>query len=288
MSFRRAVLVLTLLAVLVSSAAAGYSLGPDSVRIPVLMYHHLVPESTDIKGGPIITAELFEQQMEALKRAGFNTIDFRQLRDFMAEGKRLPLKPVLITFDDGYESNYVYAYPVLKRLSMKAAINVITSVVPPKTTPSFNPKVLTYLSWNQMREMADGGLIDFQSHTHDLHRFVPKAPGKEGYAAVTPLYDARTGNTETRDEYERRIREDFMASKRALEENLGLDVFVLTYPYGVFNDDTRRLAAEAGYVMQVTIGEGFNLRGGDVTQIRRIKVSQSMSPGQLVERISGR
>jgi peptidoglycan/xylan/chitin deacetylase (PgdA/CDA1 family) len=206
----------------------------------------------------------------------------------MAEGKRLPPKPVLISFDDGYESNYIYAYPVLKRLSLKATINVITSAVPPKTTSSFDPRVLTYLSWDQMREMAASGLIDFQSHTRDLHKFIPKAPGKEGYAAVTPLYDARTGTTETPGDYERRIREDFVASRKALEENLGIAVFVLTYPYGVFSDDTRRLATEAGYTMQVTIVEGYNLRGGDLTRIKRINVSQSMTPGQLVERISGR
>lgn len=288
MSFRRLAFVLALLVALVSSVASGYSLASESVRVPVLMYHHLVPESTGIKGGPVITAELFERQMEALKQAGYNTIDFRQLHDFMAEGKRLPPKPVLITFDDGYESNYIYAYPVLKRLRMKATINVITGLVPAETTPSFNPRVLTYLSWDQMREMAGSGLIDFQSHTRDLHKFVPKAPGKEGYAAITPLYDARTGKVETPEEFERRIKADLIESRRAIEENLGLEVFVLTYPYGVFSDDTRRLAREAGYTMQVTIKEGFNQRRGDMTQIRRFNITQAMSPAQVLERISGR
>ncbi len=101
--------------------------------VPVLMYHHLQKEGTfDSKkyGGVIIDPERFEKQMLYLKAAGYHTITLEQLRDFVLYNKPLPPKPIVITFDDGYLSNYTYAYPILKKLGMKAEINIIVSYVP--------------------------------------------------------------------------------------------------------------------------------------------------------------
>ena len=86
------------------------------------MYHHLDDEVTN---SSVITPERFEEHLAALKDAGFNAITLHQLAAYVEKGEELPDNPVVITFDDGYSSNYELAYPLLKKYDMAATINVI-------------------------------------------------------------------------------------------------------------------------------------------------------------------
>ena len=78
----------------------------------VLLYHHVVPKDADTSS--IISLSDFESQMEYLYKHGYYTASLKELEEFLYDEKELPEKTVIITFDDGYESNYIYAYPVLK------------------------------------------------------------------------------------------------------------------------------------------------------------------------------
>ena len=85
-----------------------------SVQVPVLMYHDV----SYLGRGYSKTPEIFEKQMQELKDAGFHTVFFSQVIDYVENGTPLPEKPIVITFDDGYATNYTYVYPILQKLGM--------------------------------------------------------------------------------------------------------------------------------------------------------------------------
>lgn len=117
---------------------------------------------------------------------------------------------MLITFDDGYESNYRLAFPILKEFGDKAAIALVTKSVD-QGEPGF-------LTWDMCREMEASGLVEFGSHTYDLHhdqpRGIRRAPG------------------ETREAYDQRVLPDLESSVDLIQKNLNTKVLYFAYPYG--------------------------------------------------------
>src|SRR5690606_30612784 len=128
-----------------------------SIEIPVLMYHILLPGRNDSIS---VDPARFKEQMLALASAGYNTITEAELLDYLEQKAALPEKPILITFDDGYLSNYTEAFPILKELNMKASIYVVASRIfeDSGSIAGEYPKI----SWKQAREMK--GTISIQSH----------------------------------------------------------------------------------------------------------------------------
>ena len=133
--------------------AAAVLLMCTSPGVPVLNYHQV----EDKDGNPLtLYCDQFDQQMAYLAEEGYHTITLDEMMDAAESGAPLPAKPVVITLDDGYVDNYEYAYPILKKYGFKATIfliNDFTGVYP------------NYLTWEQIHEMQDSGLINFESHT---------------------------------------------------------------------------------------------------------------------------
>ncbi|TCK01473.1 polysaccharide deacetylase [Volucribacter psittacicida] len=136
-------------------------------KIHCLMYHHINPEN-NLHG---VFIQDFQQQMEKIK--GYQTFTFQQV---IAKNYQLPANSILITFDDGYRSNYELAYPILKQFNLKATIFLNTKYIDIDEN---------YLTWQQIQEMYQSGLIDFQLHTHS-HSLIPKS------TEVTGFYDHST------------------------------------------------------------------------------------------------
>jgi len=149
---------------------------PQSV--PVLMYHSIGnPDRNWIWHFLTCPWDVFEKQIQALSRRGFHTISLQELYDYMCTGKSLPPRPVVLTFDDGYLDNWIYAYPILKKYSFRGTIFVNPEFVDP--TLEYRPNMddirngrcsfeelqgSGFLSWREMREMEASGVIDIQSH----------------------------------------------------------------------------------------------------------------------------
>lgn len=176
--------------------------------IPVIMYHGVGPDRPGWSQNYLLTPlEIFEGQMKVLVEEGWTTISLSDLHSHMTEGAALPEKPIVLTFDDGYLDNWVYAFPVLKRYGHRAVIWVSTDFVDPGTEvrPTLDDvwagrmtnselTVMGYLSWEEMRRMVGSGHVEIQSHakTHtwyfsgpeivDFHR----PPGIDGY--TVPLW----------------------------------------------------------------------------------------------------
>ena len=99
------------------------------VKIPVLLYHNFVttvPESDVDNFNYINTPESFEENIKIFLENGYTIISINELNDINNGKKEIPSKPMIITFDDGYYSNYEYIYPILKKYNIKASIFIIT------------------------------------------------------------------------------------------------------------------------------------------------------------------
>lgn len=159
-------------------------------KVPVLMYHSVgVLMANWIWKLLAVPHQIFEDHLRVLKKKGFNTIDLIQLYNYVKEGESIPHNPIVLTFDDGYLDNWVYAYPLLKKYGFKGTIFVNPEFVDPteEYRPSLEdvwagkvgPKDLIsdgFLSWAEMRRMEKDGVMDVQSHgmTHTWYFTGPK------------------------------------------------------------------------------------------------------------------
>lgn len=252
---------------------SGYS-SSENGYIPVLMYHHFEP---DISLSTVVDPDLFREQMVYLKSLGYETITVTDIQLFYEQGQPLPDKPLLITMDDGYLSNYTYAYPILKELDMKATIFIVVD-------NAFNDDNLwlKHFDWDQAREMVDSGVIDIQSHTYNSHYKVKDKKGNEKPILTTRIWDSEKKILETEDNYKLRIREDLEKSKETIEAELGTSVTALSPPYGAYNDAVIEIAKELGYKQIFTIKKGVFYIGGSTYEIKRINVSGE-DTGQTIE-----
>ena len=96
----------------------------DAADLPIIMYHHILKDSSRW-GRYVIGPSVLEQDLAYLKEQGYETVTTEDVIAYVYQGTPLPEKPVMITFDDGYYSNYIYAYPLLKQYDMQGVLSII-------------------------------------------------------------------------------------------------------------------------------------------------------------------
>ncbi len=215
-------------------------------RVPILLYHCVVEElAEDDDPRMLVTADRFSEHMQALKDHGYDTITYDEYMDCIKRGTHLPEKPIIINFDDGYENNYTYAFPILKQNDMKATIFTMAGYVGETTTK------YPHFTWEQALEMEQSGFIDIESHTM-THPMLSELSYEE------TLWEMRM-------------------SKYLIEKNLGKECKYMAYPFGVHNEWIDNLGAAAGYELMCVVGDtGSNGSDSDLYAIRRLTVSQDM------------
>ncbi len=235
--------------------------------VPVLMYHHVSP----VDGMINVTPANFEQQLLWLKRRGYRSLSSEEFAGHL-NGRAVPAKSVLITFDDGYLDNWVYAYPLLKKHGYTALVFLVTSWIADgplrhclgqgglPETPSHRECEErigqgrgddVILRWSEIKAMRDDGVLEFHSHTHTHTRWDIIAP----------------------DEKNTRMAEELALSRSALESNLGCVSEHFCWPQGYFDADYTRLAQEAGFrYLYTTQAFGQNRAGTDPAHIYRFAV----------------
>lgn len=220
--------------------------------ISVLMYHHLLKDDENPykDNGAVLSVETFREHMSFLYKNEYYTVGLNELERFVKGEINLPRRSVLITFDDGYKSNYEYAYPILKEYGFKAAIFLISSWNTDEVV-SFDAGDLQYLSWNEIESSRD--VFEYASHTHDLHRLDEDG---QGYLVTRPLDE---------------IRQDLETSMKVL------DTAYLAYPYGHYNKKTLKILKELGYRMAFTVEPGKVRPGNSLLELNRYAIFPGIS-----------
>lgn len=252
--------------------------GYQEQEIPILMYHHL---EDNINNTTVISPKSFENQMKLLKMEGYQAISVQQLYDYLNDQAPLPPKPVLITFDDGYFSNYEKAYPILKKYNMHAEIFVIASRILEKNGNNYYPNETVKMSWDQLKEMKD--YITIQSHTWDLHYKLPSKSGQPIGAVFGPSFV--NGQLESQAEYEERVRNDFIHSRKRIKEELGYEPIAISYPYGIYSPSTIKLAKEAGFKMAFVIQNKHVKKGDSIFTLSRITINGNDTGEAFIQKL---
>ncbi|MCM3749329.1 polysaccharide deacetylase family protein [Paenibacillus pasadenensis] len=220
-------------------------------KVIVLMYHDVRPELTNTKSLPL---DKLDRQLTLLRENQFNIISMDQYKRFIREGAVIPDNAVSLTFDDGYESFYKHAYPMLKKHGATATSFIIVSSI-----DAFKEGQEPKITWEQMREMKQAG-FDFYSHTYNSHIY--SSANDKGTNKIPALrgriYKEELGRRELDSEYEERIRSDFRQANEILSDKLGVKNDVLAFPYGASSDTTHKVAQEEGIDIMFRVKPGIN------------------------------
>ena len=215
-------------------------------QILVLNYHKVSDEFLSLAVAPAD----FDWQMRYLKEHGYHAITPDELYDAIEGTGMLPDKPVLITFDDGYQDNYDNAYPILRKYGLKGTVFVVTSFLGTRKG---------YLTWDECREMEKNGMT-VASHTVD-------------HKSMTDL---------TNDQ----LRAELVESKKKAEAELGHEVKYMAYPTGAYNLHIAQLVREAGYKAAFTIKYGGVSRKSNIYALERVPIFHTEKTNRdFVERI---
>jgi len=201
-----------------------------SFRVPMLLYHYIEvvkDENDTIRKGLAVIPPVFEEQVKTLKEAGYTFITPAQLADGFDDKRRLPKKPLILSFDDGYRDFYTDAFPILKKYKIKSVVYLV---------PAFLDKP-NNMTTPQVEEIIKSGLVEIGAHTIN-------------HAHLKGLD-------------EKRAKEEIKKGKTMLEEAFNIKIVSFAYPYGEFDLKIIQLVKEAGFTTAAsTIGGVVQTKDG--------------------------
>lgn len=269
--------VLLLIAILILSTFTGnvaYA-EDNSVELPVLMYHSVLKSKN---GTYIVTPAQLEQDFKQIVESGYTAVTSEQVINYVDGKGDLPSKPILITFDDGHYNNMYYALPLLKKYNLKAVLNVIGKFSDFSTTSGDidNPNY-SHVTWNEIAEMSNGGVMEIGNHTYNMHNYKPRFGIAQKYG-------------ETDEQYTAALRSDIDKLQKILFETTGKECRVLAYPFGKYNTIAEQTLVDMGFRMMLTCNEGISTvtRGKpeSLYKLKRINRSGLYDTATVMKKIS--
>ncbi|MEG3629220.1 polysaccharide deacetylase family protein [Streptomyces poriticola] len=231
----------------------------SDVPVPVLMYHAVAAEPNDATRALSVTPEAFAEQMAVVADRGLTPVRTAELAAAWRSGRPLPERPVLVTFDDGYEGVHRHALPVLARYGFPATVFVSTGWLrgPYDTGGALGPM----LDWDQVRDLAAAGVeIGGHSHTH-------------------PQLDQLGGA---------RLRFELIHCREIVTDQVGTAPASFAYPYGYSDRRVRAAVRETGYAQALAVGNEPARRRQGPYALRRVTVRRSTGIDTFVRLVEGR
>ncbi len=213
----------------------------DIKTVPILMYHQVCTPPSSGDTNLFLDPRLFAGQLDYLKKNGYTTITMQDLYDAWNDGKPLPAKPVILTFDDGYEEMYTNVLPEFTKRDMTGTFFIITSFLDQPGS----------LSTAQVKEMHDKGM-EIGCHTY-YHSSLPSA----------------------------NLEKELKKSREVLEKAVGGEVRFLCYPFGEYDDTVIKKAREYGYYMAVTTKSGKATSDQGFFELKRVRINCGDGAGRL-------
>src|SRR6267378_2479427 len=206
----------------------------------IYCYHRLVDKVR--YPGTEITPAVFEAQMKELKDRGITVISLQDLLAWKRGEKNIPPRCAVISFDDGWKSQYEVAWPIMKKFGYTFTMFIYTEGVAGASLGGGQA-----ITWEMLADMRDNG-IDIEAHsaTHqDL---------REGHTiTVIEPGNKRTKKKLTGAEYEQWVQNEVVGCKQLLEQRLGIKINCFAVPFGNYNDHVKEIARNAGYEAMFTV-----------------------------------
>jgi len=250
----------------------------STVDLPILMYHRVFDGGH--KSRYIITPKQLEEDLIELKKAGFSAVLPSEVIEFCQGKGKLPPRPVMLTFDDGHYNNLRYALPLFEEHKFKGVVNVIGKFSQYATTSGDSGRVSSsYLTWSEVRQLAESGLFEIGAHTYNMHDFKPR-------------FGIRRLEGESDEDYRKAFANDNARLKTALEEKAGVEPTAFAYPFGAYYKDSQEMLSSLGYQMIFTTDAKINrIKAGESSQLLslgRFNRESEWTSKQMIEAILGK
>lgn len=207
-----------------------------TVRVPVIMYHH-ISEREELLNDYVITPQEFESDIAYLAESGYHSVLPSELKN-----GEIPENPVMITFDDGFLSTYRYALPILEKYAMTAVCAVIGSLVEEYTDNPNTVSDCAYMDMDTVKALKDSGVFEIACHTYDMHALAER----KGCAQM---------KRESDEDYETALTQDLTRFNELYRNMTGGSTDIIAFPYGEYSSETVKIAAQMGYGIMLTCDE---------------------------------
>jgi len=247
----------------------------STVDLPILMYHRVFDGGH--KSRYIITPKQLEEDLIELKKAGFTAVLPSEVIEFCQGKGKLPPRPVMLTFDDGHYNNLRYALPLFEEYGFKGVVNVIGKFSQYATTSGDSGRVSSsYLTWNEVRQLAESGLFEIGAHTYNMHDFKPR-------------FGIRRLDGESDEDYRKAFANDNARLKTALKQKAGVEPTAFAYPFGAYYKDSQEMLSSLGYQMIFTTDAKVNQikagESGGLLSLGRFNRESEWTSQQMIEAI---
>lgn len=228
-----------------------------NVKLAVIMYHGFTNDNNTSQY--VLSKEDFEQDMQYITKNGFETVSTNDLCNYIEYGIPLPNKPIMITFDDGYLNNYIFAYPIIKKYNAKVIISPIASMVEFYSGINDRNPLYAHITKNDISEMIKDGLVEFQNHSYNMHKKTSKRFGS---------FKNKDENT---NEYLTMFYEDLTKADQIINTCTGKKPIAYTYPFGNISIESEAILKCCGYKISFGCSEGFNVLSNETENLYRLK-----------------
>ena len=253
----------------------------NSNQFTIFSYHEIADKSETLDSTYAVSAANFEAQMKWLIDGGYNFIKIDDIINARKHNKSLPSKAVLITFDDGYQSVYDNAFPILSKYHIPSLIALVGRWLQSTDKVDFDGHQIDrskFLSQKEIKEMVASGLVEVGSHSYHLHRGILGNPqGNKESATTTRQWFPDQAIYEDDKSYHERIYGDLKTNNDFLQEYTGQKPRVVVWPYGEYNMEARKIAESLDMPVGLTLDDGSNTINTPLWGLRRVLVDQEMS-----------
>ena len=218
---------------------------PTDTPLPILMYHSVL-ENPKRVGKYVILPDELEKDLIYIRDHGYTTITPKDLIAYRDNKAKLPEKPIMLTFDDGYYNNYSYVFPLLKKYNMKAVLSVVGTYADAYSKPS---EILnnnySHATWEQLKEMQQSGLVEIGNHSYNMHDWAAR-------------HGILRNKGEDLEYYQNILQDDLHKMQACLMQKVGEEAKVFAYPFGSVNKESRKVVEGMGFSVTLGCEEGVN------------------------------
>ena len=210
-------------AITTSSSAVSMSTSTPFTRVPILIYHSVrpyYPGITKLVKEYTVPPDIFDDQLKYLRDNGYTPITLDDLAAHFNSNKLLPDRPVVITFDDGWENQFRYAFPIMKKYGYTGIFYIYSNPIDKKV----------FLKWDEVKTMVDANMV-IGDHT-------------KSHPELSKIKD------------DAMLRKEIEDSKKIIEAKIGRPVNDFAYPFGDYTSHTVDIVMQAGYKSARTVLKG--------------------------------